>query len=310
MRDAESFLVLFPGALGDFVCLWPTLRALERRHPRATLIARPSFFELLDAGRWRFVSIDRREIAELYGSGAISRAARALLGRHARILSWSGAGDERFAARLREAGGGDVSVLPFRGMRPGEHAAAYYARCAGVPLERHPLEVGGEAQEWAEQLWRRHGLGDAVLAVHPGSGDVRKNWMGMGEITARWRREGGRVVVLQGPAEDERGVNLPGDLVVREESLVRVAAVLRRARFYLGNDSGVSHLAAVAGARGLALFGPSDPATWRPLGDRIEVLARERACGRCGVFCVHELDAGRVWRAVSARGGLAGKRAL
>ncbi len=39
----------------------------------------------------------------------------------------------------------------------------------------------------------------------------------------------------------------------------------------MGNDSGVTHLAAAAGAPTLALFGPTDPATWAPLGPRVEV---------------------------------------
>jgi heptosyltransferase-3 len=38
-------------------------------------------------------------------------------------------------------------------------------------------------------------------------------------------------------------------------------------RCFIGNDSGVSHLAAAAGSRGLVIFGPTDPQRWRPIGD-------------------------------------------
>ena len=302
MREPGSLLVLFPGALGDFLCLWPALRVLERQHPRATLVARPSFFALLDAGSWRTISIDRREVADLYGSAPLGEETRAVFAGHARVLSWSGAGDERFAARLREASAGAVSIFPFRGMGPGEHAAAYYARCAGIALAPCRFDPPPDGAAWAGELWRRHGLRSPVLAVHAGSGAERKNWEGMGEIAARWLRERGSVVALVGAAEQERGTVIPCTVVVENESLPRVAAVLQRADVYLGNDSGLSHLAGIVGAGGLALFGPSDPAVWRPLGGGIEALATERRCARCeGRFCLHQLPVEQVWCRLEAR---------
>jgi heptosyltransferase-3 len=48
--------------------------------------------------------------------------------------------------------------------------------------------------------------------------------------------------------------------------LAEVAAIARLARCFVGNDSGVSHLAAAARAPGLAIFGPTNPARWHPLG--------------------------------------------
>jgi len=58
--------------------------------------------------------------------------------------------------------------------------------------------------------------------------------------------------------------------------LPTVAAIARIATAFVGNDSGVSHLAAAVGASGIVIFGPTDPARWRPLGSRtINVLRRE-----------------------------------
>ena len=55
-----------------------------------------------------------------------------------------------------------------------------------------------------------------------------------------------------------------------------VAAVLARATLYLGNDSGVSHLAGAVGAQGVVLYGPTDPRRWGPLGERLVVLRARR----------------------------------
>jgi ADP-heptose:LPS heptosyltransferase len=60
---------------------------------------------------------------------------------------------------------------------------------------------------------------------------------------------------------------------VRTANLYDLAGWLRTARVYVGNDSGITHLAAAAGAPVVAIFGPTDPAIWAPRGDRVRVVA-------------------------------------
>jgi ADP-heptose:LPS heptosyltransferase len=55
--------------------------------------------------------------------------------------------------------------------------------------------------------------------------------------------------------------------------LYELACWIRSARVYVGNDSGITHLAAAAGAPVVAIFGPTDPAVWAPRGDRVRVIA-------------------------------------
>jgi ADP-heptose:LPS heptosyltransferase len=55
--------------------------------------------------------------------------------------------------------------------------------------------------------------------------------------------------------------------------LEELAARLAGARGYVGNDSGVSHLAGLCGARSVVLFGPTSPRIWRPLGPDVHVLS-------------------------------------
>jgi ADP-heptose:LPS heptosyltransferase len=141
-----------------------------------------------------------------------------------------------------------------------------------------------------------------VLVVHPGSGSARKNWAGMGAVASRWRGAGGAVIVVSGPAEGDSTPAVTGDVTVHCEPLDRVAALLARATVYLGNDSGVSHLAGLLGARGVSVFGSSDPVAWRPLGDGIRVLHAPQICARCGAdrLCVHRLSVDEVFTALRA----------
>jgi len=125
--------------------------------------------------------------------------------------------------------------------------------------------------------------GRAFLVVQPGSGSASKNWPAeqfAATIEAVRLRLGLPTVVLAGPA-DAAAIQRLSHLTARpvpvlaDLPLLVVAAVLLRARAYLGNDSGLAHLAGQLGLPTLALFGPTDPELWRPLGPRVHALRAE-----------------------------------
>src|SRR5260370_18254018 len=127
-RATRRVLVVFPGALGDLMCLMPALSAISRRHPGASieLMAR---FELarLAAGRSvvaRAHSIDAREVGELF-SDETAEKARRFFGEFDRIYSFFASDDPRFRARLMEATDGEVSFHPFRPDGDGHVSAGY-----------------------------------------------------------------------------------------------------------------------------------------------------------------------------------------
>jgi len=157
----------------------------------------------------------------------------------------------------------------------GPHASAWLARALAplgidAPLEPPPLDLTEGERRQAERFAR--GLPRAFVAVHPGSGSPAKNWpAGRFAEAARRLAEGQPWLFVRGPAE----ASLPvpeGALDARDWPLRALAAVLSRARLFLGNDSGVAHLAAACGAPTLALFGPTDPALWSPVGPAVATL--------------------------------------
>jgi ADP-heptose:LPS heptosyltransferase len=133
-----------------------------------------------------------------------------------------------------------------------------------------PLVFGED--ERREARARTCDLPDGFLSVHPGSGSSAKNWPAELFAEAAVRLSGGRPwLLVLGPAE-EQTPEWPGAVVAREWPLRLLGAALSRAGLFVGNDSGVAHLAAASGTPTLTLFGPTDPAVWAPVGSSVAAL--------------------------------------
>ncbi len=73
-----------------------------------------------------------------------------------------------------------------------------------------------------------------------------------------------------------------GEIVIAEELNMRcLAAVLSKCSLYIGNDSGVSHLAAAAGAPSVCVFGPTDPGVWAPRVEKVIIAQSRVSCAPC-----------------------------
>jgi ADP-heptose:LPS heptosyltransferase len=108
------------------------------------------------------------------------------------------------------------------------------------------------------------------LAIHPGSGSPGKNWPPENFAgVADWAAARANILLLSGPAERgaeeiRKAMKKAAPFVADNLPLTRLAGVLNWSRAYLGNDSGITHLAASLGVPTVALFGPTDPAVWGP----------------------------------------------
>jgi ADP-heptose:LPS heptosyltransferase len=310
MRPAvDSALILFPGALGDFICFLPTLVALRQRHPdRMLVVAQTALLEIMRLPEVTTASIDGRAVTELFtASPTLTVEGANLLAGFDTVYSWTGFGDPDVGRHLAALTRGCVHTYRFRGMEPDEHAVDYYARCVGIAPNTSIAQSIADDPSWFSALQWQQRRGDSFAVIHAGSGSPRKNWIGFAAVVRWWqRRARSPVVLLRGPAEVERN-GIPdcgADIVLEGLTLPQVAALLRRARLYVGNDSGISHLAAAVGATGLALFGPTDPSAWAPRSPYLHTLHAPEPCPQCGpeVFCLHRLPAERVLDAVERIG--------
>jgi hypothetical protein len=118
-----------------------------------------------------------------------------------------------------------------------------------------------------------------TIVIHPGSGG-RSKCCHLDNLLAAAEELGNNasIVFLLGPAELER---YDGATIARLRkagkclsglSLAQVVAVLSCADIFIGNDSGITHLAAQMGVRTVALFGPTDPTVYGPVGPMVEIL--------------------------------------
>jgi ADP-heptose:LPS heptosyltransferase len=118
------------------------------------------------------------------------------------------------------------------------------------------------------------------VVVHPGSGARDKCWPveRFLKVIERLRRNRKEVRVLLGEVELERFADgaiksLEAAAAVRRPATyLELFNELRTASLVIGNDSGPSHLAGIMGLPTIALFGPSDPAVWKPMGPRVRTL--------------------------------------
>lgn len=255
--------VLHRGALGDSVLLWPVLRAHRARGRRAALVA--------DGSKARLAAAEAGVIGlDAEGPG------------WSRLWVEGAAVEPMTGARLviDAVGGGEVWRGNLAAMFPGARVVR-----AGRPTAARWLRRAARDSmpSWMPPLRRNPG-GPVVLHVGAGSEAKRwplERWLALAAVL----RDGGRAVeLIAGEVEAERlGAAERGALLVAGgrflADLPSLAAILRSAALVVTADSGPGHLAAALGVPTLALFGPTDPRVWSPVGPAVRVLAPERAMG-------------------------------
>ncbi len=177
-----------------------------------------------------------------------------------------------------------------------------------APLEFR-LPESADARRRVDQALAAAGVAPGFLCLHPGTSGrgEAKRWPAarFGELAARLRALGGvDALVTWGPGEEplarevERASGGAARLAPATASLLDLAEILRRARLFVSGDTGPMHLAAACGTRCIALFGPKDPAVYRPWGSGHVVL---RGPGRPGELpSMEQIDVASVVEAASS----------
>ena len=301
---ARHVVAIRPGALGDTLLVFPTLALIRAGWPgaRVTLVARRDVLPLARA--WDLADsvapYDAPEWSALFiQPPPVDSPLRAVLADSA-ALAWLTDSDGSVAANLQALGAHRVAIGPGRPREDGrEHAALQLAAllpAIGIPVPRTTAALYDSLRSIRLPHQRLPqvplpsltGLltsGARVVALHPGSGGAEKRWPPdrFAALCLEMRDVGLCPLLIEGPQDAEMvsavlaaaGERAIRPAVARGLSVPDLAEVLARCDAYVGNDSGVSHLAGLLGVPTLALFGPSDPAVWAPLGPRTRALRAE-----------------------------------
>lgn len=283
-------LSIIPGAIGDFVLTLPAVAWLQShlRPDRMELwVARGNLPLARSLGY-----VDSAEALQDTGIESYPPRRECLRRMQAfdRIVSWWGSGNPDFVERIR-AIHPRVDFLRALPRQAGLHMIQFrraqlegiFGSTPGFPATPR-IHWTRDEDRFAERFWAAR-PGSPAVAVHPGASGPRKRWPAphFAELGRSLSDDPNcRLLLLEGPLDGEAvkavRAGLAEDAVrwqtVRIENLSRLAAVLSRCRLYIGNDSGITHLAAALGVRTIALFLDTDPRVWAPRGPRVELLRR------------------------------------
>ena len=277
---APRFLILRGGAIGDFIATLPVFQALRAQWPAATIEiwGYPHIAELAVAAGWAqtVVSLDRAEMARFFvPEPQFTDAQVAAIRSFDLVFNY-----------LHDPVGQVRSNLLLAGAKQVLSGSPIIKRGPAIPFLLEPLQALAfydtdllPALDFPEALrapgrerLRARGVRGQPVAVHPGSGSPSKNWPieRFVEIIRRLQAKKTEVIAVLGEADAAEAAVLARELpelpVLEGLTLVELAATLAECRAYLGNDSGITHVAAAVGLPVTALFGPSDADVWAPRG--------------------------------------------
>ena len=304
MRTPRRILIIKPSSLGDIVQALPVLAALHDAYPRARIgwvvrdvyasflaahplldvvipfARRPGRFGNLVADQLRLamrlnhfnpdLAIDLQGLARSAWFCWLSRAARRI-----------GMSDARELARLAYT---EVASVGHRLPHAVDRYMQVVRQLTGrVPPVRFVLPRTPNAAAWAERLVRR--LGGPPIVVAPGARWYTKQWPAecFGRLIRELSGRGCGPFVLVGASAEQHVAARVGaaaavlDLVGRTD-LLMLTELLRRARLFIGNDSGPAHLAAAAGCPTVVLFTCTSPHRAVPRGAPVRVVQATVPC--------------------------------
>ena len=277
--QADRLLVLHSGALGDCVLALHFAAAVKAAlgASRLTMAARSAiahwaakreliddafFLDQLKAHRW-YAATDHVEEPPLHRFDA--------------IVSFLGGPNEPVTHRLAESCRCPVFTIDPRAAESGPSAKRHIVRQWAAQLDEAGIDVDiADAGAFHKTTAPTSGVGEGegLTVVHVGSGGTSKccPLEPLERIVVALRHSDRAAAWMIGPDEMERDgpalverLRLSAPVIFRE-SVEEAADVVSSARAFIGNDAGMTHVAALCGVKTIALFGPTDPHLWRPLG--------------------------------------------
>lgn len=291
---AQRILFILPCCIGDVILATAALKALRRLYPQAHIT--------WAVGSWSKGVIEHHDLLDaILDSGSEALPVKSLSG-FFRFVQQIRAGGYHLVVSLVRSPLMSLAVLcsgiRYRaGLDSAGRGFGYSIRARIEPTQgRHEAEVyldviralGGDTHDcWAnvpvhhEDMTSVKGIvsGERLIVLHPGGGhnpgmvmDAKRwppgHFARLGERLAK--QLDADLVLVGGPGDAPivssvvQHLSLPYRSFIGTLSFGQLAALAQRAQLYIGNDTGLTHLAAAAGGRTVMILGPSDPARYAP----------------------------------------------
>jgi len=306
-RDMRCGAIISPGAIGDCILMLPLAAAIKDSLAlgRMDLIGNSEYIEFypnrtcVDAVR-SIESIPMHRLFEASQQFDVDDPDELVnaFEPYQCIVSFMGQADGDFHANLLYAVNcshcGEVIMLPFG---PGENGSKHtgLSYIDNFFIENADLKQTGKFdindtlitpldsdRENGKKMLKAEGVEarEKLIVICPGAGGVQKCWpmdnfLKAAEILGE---KGVRILFLLGPAETER---FDADIIKSMKdvgkvfsncSLTQVVQIIACVDLFLGNDSGITHIAGAMGVRTFALFGATNPVFYRPMGPSVKIL--------------------------------------
>jgi heptosyltransferase-3 len=287
----KEILLIRQGGLGDLLAVLPSLNLLREAFPlfRPTLVCREDYGRLfLETGLVEALEpVSRARFSGLFSeSGPLPDETATWLAGFDIVVAWAqgpaGLVMEKNIARSGKPcrtiiyePGRNISVSRFffeatkESFKVGAAKSPRFEDCAWLPMMS---EKRLAARSPLEKLGIRRG--DLFAVIHPGAGSRSKRWPLQSFLTvaAHLSRKGIPGLFITGEAEGELDSELDRCALPRSwtrlsmPDIIDVAAYLAESKLYIGNDSGVTHLAGACGTHVLAIFRRENEMSWKPNG--------------------------------------------
>jgi len=305
ISKAESILIIHQGALGDFILALPIFEAIRRINPEAKIyfMGYPRILELVENRFYanKILSIDQRGMATFFvQNGSLDLTLTQFFKGFEVLVIFGKDSNSAMIKNLRKICRG--RVLHINSFPPWEkrihltdHLIEELSNYGLRPYTFYPrLYLNKEDREWAKSFLKTKGIYSEekkeLIIVHPGSGSRKKVWpidrfLNISRFLEYSMKK--KILIILGPAEGIdiqkafENLGLQNLIIIKGLSLIQLASIIEGCKLFIGNDSGISHMASALGVPVIAIFGPTDPRVWSPRGEDVIVLNKEIPCSPC-----------------------------